>query len=279
MTPGKAITEWITPPAQSFSGGVLFHCATRIEPKVTRVGRGFPGNFRVVRTWMQSREAQLRVLPAISGYFPRKNLLHALNDSKVGVVICDRRMRYKALNESTAEIHNVPIGAHLGHYFHEILGNLADKVVPLWEEVFSTGQPSPNLEVTGTLPKRQHAGRWIENLFPLLDRRGRVAQVGCFVIEIPPTSSFVSGAASKAAPATDRQTSRPHQSQLTPLSPREREVVRLVAEGKSNKEISSSLLISVRTVETYRARLMLKLQVTSTAQLVHYAIRNHIVTI
>jgi len=228
---------------------------------------------------MQSRESELRVLPPISGYFPRQNLLHALNDSKVGVVICDRRMRYKALNKGVAEIHNVPIEAHLGHFSHEILGNLADKVVPLWEKVFSTGEPSPNLEVAGHLPKRREAGRWIENLFPLRDRRGRVAQVGCFVIEIPATSSFVASPANEAMSATGRQPSEPGRGELTSLSPREREVVRLVAEGKSNKEISSALTISVRTVETYRARLMLKLQLTSTVQLVHYAIRNHIVTI
>jgi DNA-binding CsgD family transcriptional regulator len=66
---------------------------------------------------------------------------------------------------------------------------------------------------------------------------------------------------------------------LAKLSRREREVVRLVAEGKTSKEISSALVISVRTVETYRARLMLKLRATSTAQLVHYAIRNRIVTV
>jgi DNA-binding CsgD family transcriptional regulator len=69
------------------------------------------------------------------------------------------------------------------------------------------------------------------------------------------------------------------QSQIVPLSRREREVVRLVAEGKSNKQISSDLAISVRTVETYRARLMLKLNATSTAQLIRYAIRSRLVAI
>lgn len=228
---------------------------------------------------MQSRQTQMRVLPAISNYFPGQNLLHALNDSKVGVVICDRRMRYKALNKSVAEIHNEPIDAHLGHFFHEIIGNMADKVVPLWDKVFSTGQPSPNLEVTGQLPKRSGTGRWIENLFPMFDRRGRVSHVGCFVIEISPTSKLLSAPAHDRAPVTADQALGPNPSEPPSLSPREREVVRLVAEGKSNKEISSALLISVRTVETYRARLMLKLQVGSTAQLVHYAIRNHIIVI
>jgi DNA-binding CsgD family transcriptional regulator len=231
---------------------------------------------------MQSRDTKPRDLALISSFFPRQKLLSALNDSKVGVVICDRRMRYKALNKSLADIHNVPIEAHLGHSFHEILGSFAEKVVPLWENVFSSGMPLPNLEVTGLLPKRSEVGYWIENLFPLMDDRGRVAQVGCFVVEITPPpipKAPASPLAAAATPATGHPLPSQERSPLAPLSPREREVVRLVAEGKSNKEISSALAISVRTVETYRARLMLKLFATSSAQLVHYAIRNNLVTI
>ncbi|HMD38354.1 MAG TPA: LuxR C-terminal-related transcriptional regulator [Candidatus Acidoferrum sp.] len=58
------------------------------------------------------------------------------------------------------------------------------------------------------------------------------------------------------------------------LSRRERQVLNQLAAGKSNKEIGSVLAISTRTVETYRARLMNKLKLHSTAELVRYAIRN-----
>jgi DNA-binding CsgD family transcriptional regulator len=231
---------------------------------------------------MLLRDAQPKSLPLISSFFPRQQLLSALNDSKVGVVICDRRMRYKALNKSVAEIHNVPIEAHLGHYFHEILGSFAEKVVPLWENVFSTGQPLPNLEVSGHLPKRTEEGRWIENLFPLKDNRGRVVQVGCFVIEISPPvnpSAPPVGLGIDGPPSVRRAESSVDRCEPAELSAREREVLRLVAEGKTNKEISSALAISVRTVETYRARLMLKLRATCAAQLVHYAIRHRIVNV
>ena len=57
------------------------------------------------------------------------------------------------------------------------------------------------------------------------------------------------------------------------LRAREREVVRLIAEGKSNKTIAYLLDISVKTVETHRSASMRKLNVHSTAQLVRYAIR------
>jgi DNA-binding CsgD family transcriptional regulator len=62
-------------------------------------------------------------------------------------------------------------------------------------------------------------------------------------------------------------------------SPREREVLHHLAEGKSNKQIGSVLHLSTRTVETYRARLMLKLRIHSTAELVRYAIRHQITAV
>ena len=62
------------------------------------------------------------------------------------------------------------------------------------------------------------------------------------------------------------------------LTAREVEIVRLLAEGKVNKEIAAMLGITVRTVETHRARIMLKLGVHSLAELIHYAIRNNIVS-
>jgi PAS domain S-box-containing protein len=61
------------------------------------------------------------------------------------------------------------------------------------------------------------------------------------------------------------------------LSPRERGVLRLLADGKNNKEVGVSLGISVRTAECYRARLMRKVEIHSLAHLVRFAVRNKIV--
>ena len=61
------------------------------------------------------------------------------------------------------------------------------------------------------------------------------------------------------------------------LTPREREIVQLLAEARSNKEVAATLGISVKTVETHRASIMRKLGITSIVDLVHYAIRNHLV--
>ena len=61
------------------------------------------------------------------------------------------------------------------------------------------------------------------------------------------------------------------------LTDREREVVQLLAEGKSNKEVAVALCISVKTVETHRAAIMRKLEINSIAELVRYAVRNHLI--
>lgn len=63
------------------------------------------------------------------------------------------------------------------------------------------------------------------------------------------------------------------------LSGREKDVLKWLAVGKSNKEISSILKISVKTVEHYRERLRLKTRARTVAHLVHYAIRHGIVEI
>lgn len=61
------------------------------------------------------------------------------------------------------------------------------------------------------------------------------------------------------------------------LTAREREIVQLLAEGKSNKEVASSLNISIKTAETHRTNIMNKLDLRSITELVRYAVRNNIV--
>ena len=61
------------------------------------------------------------------------------------------------------------------------------------------------------------------------------------------------------------------------LTPREREIVQLLAEGKSNKEVADLLGISVKTAETHRANIMLKMDFHSITELVRYAVRNKII--
>jgi DNA-binding NarL/FixJ family response regulator len=72
-----------------------------------------------------------------------------------------------------------------------------------------------------------------------------------------------------AAVATESPRSR--------LTAREREIVQLLAEGKSNKEVAAALNISIKTAETHRTNIMNKLDLRSITELVRYAVRNNIV--
>ncbi|MGC2528759.1 MAG: response regulator transcription factor [Candidatus Acidiferrum sp.] len=63
----------------------------------------------------------------------------------------------------------------------------------------------------------------------------------------------------------------------SPLTPRERQVLQLIAEGKSTKDVATLLGISTKTAESHRTRLMQKLDIHETASLVRYAVRHGIV--
>jgi DNA-binding NarL/FixJ family response regulator len=68
-----------------------------------------------------------------------------------------------------------------------------------------------------------------------------------------------------------------HSPELSVLSPRERQVVTLIADGKSCREAAEILGISAKTAETHRAAAMRKLGVTTSAALIRYAVRNKLV--
>jgi len=71
----------------------------------------------------------------------------------------------------------------------------------------------------------------------------------------------------------DREARQQKQEASPPLSPREQEVLRLIALGYTNKQAADALYLSVKTVETYRARLMAKLGLRTRAELVRYALQ------
>lgn len=71
----------------------------------------------------------------------------------------------------------------------------------------------------------------------------------------------------------------PEEEELDILTSREREVIQLLAEGKTSKEVAATLNLSVKTAETHRTNLMRKLDLHSVADLTRYAVRNGIVQV
>ncbi len=227
--------------------------------------------------------------------FPVEYLLPAFDNFKVAVAVCDRRLRYRAVNRALAEFTNLPVEAHPGKSMHEVLEGAVTKIAePLLEHVFSTGQLLPNLKRSGRLLTRPDPIlNWLSYYYPLVDKRRRVIEVGIMVMELKADSASQGSSDPASVPPNQerpRGFSRRLHSNATHrfgftnacrtgviLSAREQQVLRLLAEGKSNREISPILEISVKTVETYRSRLMLKLQAPSLVHLVHYAIRHNFV--
>jgi DNA-binding NarL/FixJ family response regulator len=85
---------------------------------------------------------------------------------------------------------------------------------------------------------------------------------------------YFSTRVSSAAPRVSPEPAKASRSRLTA---REREILQLLAEGKSNKEVANLLGISVNTAEAHRANIMTKLDLHSISELVLYAVRNKIV--
>lgn len=114
----------------------------------------------------------------------------------------------------------------------------------------------------GYISKRARAHELIEAI-------RAVHQAGAY---LPPTITHtVVHAIAEAPPAGNGDASA--------LSEREREVLRLVAEGSSSREIAERLSISIKTVDTHRANIMEKLGVHNTAELIKHAIRAGIISV
>jgi two-component system response regulator NreC len=110
------------------------------------------------------------------------------------------------------------------------------------------------------LPKTDVGRRLVDVLQSLIDGRVEGSDRGRWFVD--------------AAPDVGSSDRTPERAALTE---REREVLQLLAEGQTNKEIGTTLTISAKTVETHRARIMSKLRLRSVGQLVRYAIRNRII--
>ena len=283
-----------------------------------------------------------------------------LNSSTVGVALYDEALRCQAVNAALARMQGTSACAHVGKTIRQIFGHQTLEVEPIFRRVWETGNPFSDFLLTAQPLAATEEARWLVNLYPIKDERGRVRLVAMTFSEVTKRSSleshlsrltnkfrpdvsgksdllseeftersvrtldlvrrsvellkfsmslrchvsesrienglmrqalFLRGArtqkltlrlalprgGSEAARALQQETPKGSELPAGCPSPRERQILYLLADGKSNKEIGTVLAISTRTVEFYRARIMLKLDLHSTAALVRYAIRNNIV--
>jgi DNA-binding CsgD family transcriptional regulator len=238
-----------------------------------------------------------------------RRLLEILNGSRIGMAIYDKGFRYVGVNSAIAVMNGVPREEHVGQTAPEVIGRTSRIIEPRIERVFVTGQPVHHHEFSAKLPMRSGIGYWIQDYFPISEEGTRVSHVGIFVTEVTEQRrlevmirhlrrSIASGVpidGEKKLRALIRGSKPPNtiawpkppqgvlfdsppvEFPLNILSGRELEVLSLLAQGKSNKQVASALTISEKTVETYRSRIKLKLGLNSLVELVHYAIRHGVV--
>jgi DNA-binding CsgD family transcriptional regulator len=217
------------------------------------------------------------------------------NSPAIGFAVCDRRLRFRLVNRAWARMDGVSRVDHLNATIRSVLGPAAKQFQLVFERVFSSGNPLLGYEFSAQLPTRKNVGHWITSCFPIGDTSARLTLAAALVLETTQLRSFEMWSKKFLADSVAiwgtrlaakgrigdasvlRRTSASKIRRLEKLSPREREVIQLLALSKGNKEIATALGISTRTIETYRARIMLKLRVQSLHELVHYAIRNGIV--
>jgi DNA-binding CsgD family transcriptional regulator len=254
---------------------------------------------------------------SVQGAHFSRQVLQGLLTSNVGFAVFDHRFHYRLVNEALAAMHRVPAQAHAGESLRQITGAAALKIEPALDAVFATGKGVPSFELIGNIPKRPEAVHWTGTHFPIRDGRGKVKEVGVFVVDVgsavqnradnsatknlletlilnthrtqdlvlqllPRNEPSLTGADSEriidgVTEAIGKCERRPENGSSVILSHREQEIVCFLANGMSNKGISATLDISVKTVECYRSRVFLKLKLDSLASLVRYAIRNHMV--
>lgn len=112
-----------------------------------------------------------------------------LNDffysAPVGLCIIDEELRYIKINQQLAELNGLPVSEHIGKNLYQVLPEIASSLVPLYQQVLITKEPTLNIEIKGEVPSQPGVIRdWIVSLFPIPGEDGHSHTVGSVVVEI-----------------------------------------------------------------------------------------------
>ncbi|MFI5059520.1 MAG: LuxR C-terminal-related transcriptional regulator [Candidatus Acidiferrales bacterium] len=160
----------------------------------------------------------------------------------------------------------------------EYLLNLMGDLPRIRDQVICMGLPdrteNDRIESwAGSVEMLDNCVREARRISPLLQLPMRLHKIANLVEHQQISSPYISATRSRGDSPSYHSSARDGDHGTNRLSPREIEIVRLLAAGKGNKEISAALTLSVKTVETHRARIMLKLNFHSISEVVRFAVR------
>lgn len=116
----------------------------------------------------------------------QKDLLDAFfRSSHFGMCAIDEQRRYFLVNEALAEINGFSVADHIGKTPQDIVPNLASKQEAAFQQVFATGQPVPQLELSGETQKLPGVTRtWLTSYFPIHNQKHQPIGIGIVMVEI-----------------------------------------------------------------------------------------------
>ncbi len=108
-----------------------------------------------------------------------------LAHATIGLAFFDWDIRYIRINNCLSQMDGIPVGEHIGRPIDDVLPGLADSLVPLFRQVFDTGQPIAEIEVEATTAAHPTEKRfWLLSTYPVPGPDGTVISVGAAVTDI-----------------------------------------------------------------------------------------------
>ncbi len=219
---------------------------------------------------------------------------HAYHNAPVGLCCFDTDLRYLHINKWLAQLNGLPIEKHLGRTVHEVIPMVANGIVIQLRQVVETRKPILDGTVEAKTPAQPGELRtFMHNYFPDVADDGRVIGVSCVVQDISARRSAEVGLQARTAELAQANRDlqlvldnltvlndlRQQNLGLGALTTRQREVLRLLAEGLSMKEAASTLNLTPRTIAFHKYRIMKRLEIETSAELVQFAIRRGLIRI
>ena len=100
-----------------------------------------------------------------------------------GICLLDTQTRFDWVNAALAKETRATIDQHIGKTSHEIVGDLATQIEPIYERVLGTGKPA-SVWLAGHVRDTIETGHWLDYCFPILGSSQRVQQLGLFVVNV-----------------------------------------------------------------------------------------------
>lgn len=116
----------------------------------------------------------------------KEELINAfINSSPVGMTVLDNQLRFSLINEALAEINGVSVAEHIGKTLWEIVPDLADKQVQIFQEILTKCEPIVDIEISGETKKLPGVKRtWLVSYFPICAQTKEAIGIGIIVMEI-----------------------------------------------------------------------------------------------